>query len=211
MASTIPQNLRSDSWASEYTADEHGAANMISRNEAKEQANIQGYLQNGRYQAETESTRTGSSFPAPMRKVLEHDQIIANAVSTAFIRNGARTGRQFNIPGAGLAIEMRNPDPLDVFVYANVTISFSAMEVRRGGQLIPLTRKEFNTLAYLLKNTPRVISRDELLNEVWGYESYPCTRTVDNHILRLRKKLESDADRRKHLRTVHGMGYRFLP
>jgi len=184
---------------------------MISQNEAKDQASIQGYLQNGTYQTEKESARVGSSFSAPPREALEHDQMTANAVSTAFIRSGARTGRQGNVPGAGLAIGARNPDPLDVFVYANVTISFSAMEVRRSGQLIPLTRREFNTLAYLLKNTPRVISRDELLNEVWGYESYPCTRTVDNHILRLRKKLEPEADRPKHLRTVHGMGYRFLP
>jgi DNA-binding response OmpR family regulator len=56
-----------------------------------------------------------------------------------------------------------------------------------------------------------VISRDELLNEVWGYESYPCTRTVDNHILRLRKKLEPEPRRPRHFRTVHGTGYKFLP
>ncbi len=61
----------------------------------------------------------------------------------------------------------------DVLVYGDVTISFSAMEVRRGGQLVALTRKEFKTLAYFLKNARRVISRDELLNEVWGYEFYP--------------------------------------
>jgi DNA-binding response OmpR family regulator len=184
---------------------------MIPQNEAKDQSNIQDYLQSGAYQAETEPTRTNSSFLAPLTGVVEHDQIIATSVSTAFIRNGSRTDRQVNMSGAGFAMVTRNPDPLDVFVYADVTISFSAMEVRRSGQLIPLTLKEFNTLSYLLKNTPRVISRDELLNEVWGYESYPCTRTVDNHILRLRKKLEPGADRPKHLRTVHGMGYRFLP
>ena len=69
----------------------------------------------------------------------------------------------------------------DVLVYGDVTISFSAIEVRRGGQLVALTRKEFKTLAYFLKNARRVISRDELLNEVWGYEFYPSPRTVDNH------------------------------
>lgn len=183
---------------------------MISQNAAKEPGNIQGYLQNGEYQAETNSATTGSSFSPPLRKVLDHDQMSANSVSTAFIRSGARTGRQVNVRGAGPALGT-NRDPLDVFVFANVTINFPAMEVRRSGQLIPLTRKEFHTLAYLLKNTPKVISRDELLNEVWGYESYPCTRTVDNHILRLRKKLEPEADHPKHFRTVHGMGYRFLP
>jgi len=56
-----------------------------------------------------------------------------------------------------------------------------------------------------------VISRDELLNEVWGYENYPCTRTVDNHILRLRKKLETEPALPKHFHTVHSSGYKFLP
>jgi DNA-binding response OmpR family regulator len=98
----------------------------------------------------------------------------------------------------------------DVLVYGDVTISFSAMEVRRGGQPVALTRKEFKTLAYLLQNARRVISRDELLNEVWGYQFYPSTRTVDNHILQLRKKLEPEPARPKHFRTVRGMGYKFL-
>ena len=71
--------------------------------------------------------------------------------------------------------------------------------------------KEFKTHEYLIKNTGRVISRDELLNKVWGYESYPCTRTVDNHILQLRKKLGTEPARPKHLHTVHGAGYKFLP
>lgn len=184
---------------------------MISQNAVTGPANVQSYLQNGGYQKQMESASTGTSFSVPRRKVLQHDQMNANSVSTACIRNRTREGRQFNVRSAGLAMRTSYPDPADVFAYANVTIIVSAMEVRRGGQLIPLTRKEFNTLAYLLKNAPRVISRDELLNEVWGYESYPCTRTVDNHILRLRKKLELRADRPRHLRTVHGMGYRFLP
>jgi len=104
-----------------------------------------------------------------------------------------------------------NPGSSDVWVCGDVMISFSAMEVHRRGQLVALTRKEVQTLAYLLQNARRVISRDELLNEVWGYESYPCTRTVDNHILRLRKKLESEPARPQHFRTVHGMGYKFAP
>jgi DNA-binding response OmpR family regulator len=66
-------------------------------------------------------------------------------------------------------------------------------------------------LAYLIKNPRRVISRDELLNEVWGYQNYPCTRTVDNHILRLRQKLESDPSRPSHFLTVHCLGYKFVP
>jgi DNA-binding response OmpR family regulator len=74
-----------------------------------------------------------------------------------------------------------------------------------------LTTMEFKMLKYLIQNAHRVISRDELLNEVWGYENYPCTRTVDNHILRLRQKLERDPSRPVHFRTMHGVGYKFLP
>jgi DNA-binding response OmpR family regulator len=103
------------------------------------------------------------------------------------------------------------PSAEDMFVFGEVTVSFSAMETHRRGQLVALTRKEFKTLAYLIRNARRVISRDELLNLVWGYQSYPSTRTVDNHILRLRVKLEADPARPKHFLTVRGTGYKFLP
>ena len=95
--------------------------------------------------------------------------------------------------------------------FGEVTVNFSTMETLRKGEPVVLTAKEFKTLKYLIQNARRVISRDELLNEVWGYENYPCTRTVDNHILRLRQKLERDPSRPVHLRTVHGAGYKFLP
>jgi hypothetical protein len=97
------------------------------------------------------------------------------------------------------------------FNFGNVHVNFPSMEVARDGEHIPLTTQEFKTLKYLVQNAGRVISRDELLNEVWGYENYPCTRTVDNHILRLRQKLERDPSRPVHLRTVHGAGYKFIP
>jgi DNA-binding response OmpR family regulator len=98
-----------------------------------------------------------------------------------------------------------------MFAFGDVTVSFSAMEALRKGEPVALTTMEFKTLKYLIQNARRVISRDELLNEVWGYENYPCTRTVDNHILRLRQKLEHDPSRPAHFRTVHGAGYKFLP
>jgi DNA-binding response OmpR family regulator len=98
-----------------------------------------------------------------------------------------------------------------MFAFGDVTVSFSAMEALRKGEPVALTTMEFKTLKYLVQNARRVISRDELLNEVWGYENYPCTRTVDNHILRLRQKLERDPSRPVHFRTVHGAGYKFLP
>ena len=106
---------------------------------------------------------------------------------------------------------LRDPSAADTFEFGEVKGCLSTMEIHRNGQPVILTCKEFRTLAYLVKNPRRVISRDELLNEVWGYENYPCTRTVDNHILRLRKKLETEPARPKHFHTVHNSGYKFLP
>ena len=97
------------------------------------------------------------------------------------------------------------------FVFGGVKVSFASMEASRKGEAVMLTALEFKTLKYLVQNARRVISRDELLNEVWGYENYPCTRTVDNHMLKLRQKLERDPSRPVHFRTVRGAGYKFLP
>jgi Transcriptional regulatory protein, C terminal len=106
---------------------------------------------------------------------------------------------------------LRNPNLADTFEFGRVKGCFSTMEIHRNGRPVILTSKEFKTLAYFIKNPRRVISRDELLNEVWGYENYPCTRTVDNHILRLRQKLEAEPAHPKHFHTVHSSGYKFLP
>jgi DNA-binding response OmpR family regulator len=106
---------------------------------------------------------------------------------------------------------LKNPNITDTFEFGGVRGCLSTMEIHRNGRPVTLTSKEFKLLAYLMKNPRRVISRDELLNEVWGYENYPSTRTVDNHILRLRKKLESEPAAPKHFDTVHCAGYRFLP
>jgi DNA-binding response OmpR family regulator len=97
----------------------------------------------------------------------------------------------------------------DIFVFGDVVVSWPRMEVTRAGRLVELTAKEFQTLEFMIKNAERVVPREELLNQVWGYQNYPCTRTVDNHILRLRQKLEKDPSNPVHLLTVHGTGYRF--
>ncbi len=96
-------------------------------------------------------------------------------------------------------------------VFEEVAVDFSGMIVTRRGERIPLTTKEFKTLAFMAKHAHQALSRDELLNEVWGYTNYPCTRTVDNHILRLRQKLETDPSHPSHFLTVRGVGYRFVP
>jgi len=104
-----------------------------------------------------------------------------------------------------------SPEEADVYVFADVMLDFYKTEITRGGEKIAVTPKEFKTLKFLAKNAQRVISRDELLNEVWGYQHYPCTRTVDNHMLRLRQKLETDPSHPSHFLTVHGQGYKFVP
>src|SRR6516162_1106466 len=98
----------------------------------------------------------------------------------------------------------------DVATFDGITVNFAKMEVVRDGTLIELTAREFNALKFLVQNPERVISRDELLSEVWGYQNYPTTRTVDNHILKLRQKLEKDPTNPVHFRTVHGVGYKFV-
>ena len=106
---------------------------------------------------------------------------------------------------------LMNSTATDTFEFGGVRGCLSTMEIHRNGRPVTLTSKEFKLLAYLIKNPRRVISRDKLLKEVWGYENYPSTRTVDNHILMLRKKLETDPAQPKHFDTVHCAGYRFLP
>lgn len=98
-----------------------------------------------------------------------------------------------------------------IFRFGEVCVDFISMEVRRRGRLVNLTAMEFKVLKYFLLNPNRVISRDDLLNQVWGYNQYPCTRTVDNHVLRLRQKLEAEFANPVHFRTVHRFGYKFLP
>jgi DNA-binding response OmpR family regulator len=107
--------------------------------------------------------------------------------------------------------QIDKPNRKSEIAFGDVRVSFPEMLAFRGGEPVLLTNMEFKMLKYLVQNARRVISRDELLNEVWGYENYPCTRTVDNHILRLRQKLEQEPSRPAHFHTVHGVGYKFLP
>lgn len=103
------------------------------------------------------------------------------------------------------------PPVVDRYAFDEVSADFAKMELSRAGKPVALTPQEFKILKYFVQNRERVISRDELLNEVWGYQCYPSTRTVDNHILKLRQKLEKDPAHPEHFRTVHGAGYKFVP
>jgi DNA-binding response OmpR family regulator len=94
--------------------------------------------------------------------------------------------------------------------FGDISIDPAKMEVRRDGAAITLTAHEFKLLRYFVENAGRVLSRSELLNDVWGYDSYPNTRTVDNQVLKLRQKLERDPAQPRHFLTVHGAGYKFV-
>jgi DNA-binding response OmpR family regulator len=100
---------------------------------------------------------------------------------------------------------------LEQLQFDDVRVEFAKMEVTRGSRPVALTPQEFKLLKYFAEHPQRVLSRDQLLSDVWGYNSYPSTRTVDSHILTLRQKLERDPGHPVHFVTVHNAGYKFVP
>src|SRR5271156_762956 len=113
-------------------------------------------------------------------------------------------------PVASMQLAAKTVDH-EMLAFGNARIDFTSMEASRNGKTVTLTTQEFKLLKYLASFAGRVISREELLNEVWGYQNYPSTRTVDNHVLRLRQKLEADPATPRYLLTMHGAGYKFVP
>jgi len=99
---------------------------------------------------------------------------------------------------------------LEYYSFGNHKIDFKGQVAYKGDQPIKLSTKELQVLQFLIQNEGTVVSRDQLLNEVWGYDIFPDTRTVDNFILNLRKKIEEDPANPKHLITTYGAGYKFL-
>jgi two-component system alkaline phosphatase synthesis response regulator PhoP len=98
----------------------------------------------------------------------------------------------------------------DSYQFDSVRIDFRRAEVERDGAKIELSAKEFQLLRYFVEHREATLSRDELLNEVWGYDAMPTTRTVDVHVAWLRQKLEPNPRRPQFILTVHGMGYKFV-
>jgi DNA-binding response OmpR family regulator len=94
--------------------------------------------------------------------------------------------------------------------FGQIVADFSAMEFAKDGIPVTLTANEIKLLKYFIEHAERVITREELLNDVWGYTSYPTTRTVDNQVMKLRQKLEPDPAKPVHFRTMHGIGYKFV-
>jgi two-component system alkaline phosphatase synthesis response regulator PhoP len=108
---------------------------------------------------------------------------------------------------------LRRPGPrrkAEALAFGDVRVHLRARQAFKGGREVRLTRKEFDLLRYLVEHPGEIITRDRLLDEVWGYDRFPTTRTVDTHILRLRQKFEDDPERPAHILTAHGQGYRFV-
>jgi DNA-binding response OmpR family regulator len=99
---------------------------------------------------------------------------------------------------------------LDVYAFGDVTVDFRRQETVRKGKKVKLSVREYAVLKFLILHEGEVVTRDMLLNSVWGYETFPTTRTVDNYILALRKKIEADATHPAHLLTIHTAGYKFM-
>jgi two-component system alkaline phosphatase synthesis response regulator PhoP len=102
------------------------------------------------------------------------------------------------------------PKEQDRYSFGNVEVNLRSCQVSRKGKTLDISSKEFELLKYFLCHPGETLSRDRLLEEVWGYESFPTTRTVDAHIVRLRQKIEPKPEEPRFILTVHGTGYKFV-
>ena len=106
-------------------------------------------------------------------------------------------------------VPLQAPLP-DVYRFGDVEVNVRGNQVRRAGSAVELSAKEFALLAYFISHPGETLSRDRLLDAVWGYQNYPNTRTVDTHIVHLRHKVEPDPEQPRFIVTVHGTGYKFI-
>lgn len=105
----------------------------------------------------------------------------------------------------------RPDDPLETYRFGQVELDFRKHEARRAGQAVELTPREFKILKLFCGKAGEVVTRNELLDKVWGYDTFPTTRTVDNHIVKLRKAIEDDPANPRFIVSVRGVGYKFDP
>jgi two-component system alkaline phosphatase synthesis response regulator PhoP len=101
------------------------------------------------------------------------------------------------------------PHPAEGYVFGDIKVDFRRAEATKEGQPLDLSAREFQLLRYFLEHRGATLTREELLNEVWGYNSMPSTRTVDVHVAWLRQKIEPNSRHPQFILTVHGMGYKF--
>jgi two-component system, OmpR family, alkaline phosphatase synthesis response regulator PhoP len=102
------------------------------------------------------------------------------------------------------------PHPAEGHQFGDIRMDFRKAEIMRAGEVIDLSAREFQLLRYFIEHRGATLSREELLNEVWGYNSMPSTRTVDVHVAWLRQKIEPNPRHPQYILTVHGMGYKFI-
>ena len=101
-------------------------------------------------------------------------------------------------------------EPRGPVTFGDLCIDFGKHEAQKGSERLALTPKEFEILRHFVRNRGEVVTRDALLRAAWGYRSYPNSRTVDAHIVKLRQKIEDDPHEPRRLLTVHGIGYKFI-
>ncbi len=99
---------------------------------------------------------------------------------------------------------------LSRYRFSDIDLDFESYRATKGGQPLDLSPREFELLRYLIERKGETVSRDRLLEDVWGYESYPSTRTVDTHIAKLRAKIGDSGSEPRWILTIHGMGYKFV-
>ena len=99
---------------------------------------------------------------------------------------------------------------IERFSFDDVELNFKTYEARKAGKAIEISPREFETLRFLILHEGEVVTRDQLLEQVWGYNVFPLTRTVDNHIAKLRHKLEASPADPRHILTIHRVGYKFV-
>lgn len=113
------------------------------------------------------------------------------------------------------AVLRRSPEdrrsPAAPMTIGQLTVDFSGYTAEKKGKPVSMSSKEFDILRYLWKHQQEVISRDDLLKDVWGYDETITSRTVDNFIVKLRKLIEKDPSKPKHIITIHGTGYKLIP
>jgi two-component system alkaline phosphatase synthesis response regulator PhoP len=103
------------------------------------------------------------------------------------------------------------PKRSQFFEFGDVSVDFKRQAVTKAGRPVELSAREYRILAYFIDHAGEMLSREQLLREIWGYDAFPTTRTVDNHILRLRKKIEDTPESPRHILTQRGAGYVFEP
>lgn len=101
------------------------------------------------------------------------------------------------------------PRPAEGYAFGDVRVDFRKAEVVKGGEPVDLSAREFQLLRYFIEHRGATLTREELLNEVWGYNAMPSTRTVDVHVAWLRQKIEPTVRHPQYILTIHGMGYKF--